>query len=135
MCLSRWNENALLLWQDLKANYDGRYTDADGSEREYREALTAVDHFGIANAFGLSDMHGNVWEWYQDYWHGNCKDAPRDGSAWLTLGENGYRVLRGGSWTFNPRNCRSAFRYLNQPSHRLNSLSFRVCCSPPRALQ
>ena len=50
------------------------------------------------NAFGLYDMHGNVWEWCQEYWHENYHGAPSDGRAWLTDGDDSKRILRGGSW-------------------------------------
>ena len=62
-----------------------------------------------ANGWGLHDMHGNVWEWVEDCWHGNYAGAPRDGSAW-TRGGYCNRVLRGGSWLNNPAALRSANR-------------------------
>ncbi len=61
------------------------------------------------NAFGLYDMHGNVWEWCQDDWHENYQGAPIDGSAWVAY-NMGTKVLRGGSWHNQPEICRSAFR-------------------------
>ena len=54
-----------------------------------------------SNAFGLHDMHGNVWEWVEDCWHDSYSGAPSDGSAWTTGGDCSKRVLRGGSWTTN----------------------------------
>ena len=114
------------------ANFDGSYAYSDGPRGEYRGETTAVDQFGIANAFGLSDMHGNVWEWCQDKWHGNYDGAPIDGSAWLSSGEGDLRVRRGGSWYDNPGDCRSAYRNGDFPDNRYDRIGFRVCCSAPR---
>ena len=92
------------------ANYNGQYTYADGPKGKNREKTTSVNEFDVANAFGLSDMHGNVFEWCQDHWHENYEGAPTDGSAWLTDNKEANRLLRGGSWVNNPRDCRSAYR-------------------------
>ncbi|PZO57455.1 MAG: hypothetical protein DCF15_07115, partial [Phormidesmis priestleyi] len=113
------------------ANYDGNYFYADGPKGAYRETTTPVDHFEIANAFGLSDMHGNVWEWCQDHYDSYDK-TPIDGSAWVTSDRDARRLLRGGSWFYNPGGCRSAFRNYNTPDFRLNIIGFRVSCSAPR---
>ena len=78
-----------------------------------------------ANAFGLYDMHGNVWEWTQDCWNGSYKGAPSDGTAWLS-GNCGRRVLRGGSWYYFPNNLRSASRYYDSTGFRINSNGFRL---------
>ena len=112
------------------ANYDGNYTYGDGPKGEFRDALTLVDHFGIANHFGLSDMHGNVDEWCQDAWHSNYDEAPTDGSPWV--GDSSSHVLRGGSWGFNPGYCRSAYRNYYDADNRGYNIGFRVCCSAPR---
>ncbi|MEM9447308.1 MAG: formylglycine-generating enzyme family protein [Cyanobacteria bacterium P01_E01_bin.6] len=117
------------------ANYRGTSRYNDGPKGEYRQETTSVFHFKVANAFGLCDMHGNVWEWCQDHWHGNYDDAPNDGSAWLTDNEGAPRVRRGGSWNFIPEDCRSAYRDLNYPVNRLSNVGFRVVCSAPRTLQ
>jgi formylglycine-generating enzyme required for sulfatase activity len=111
-------------------NYDGNYTYANGVKGEYREETTPVDHFDIANAWGLCDMHGNVYEWCQDH-SGSYEDTPKDGSAWLTDNSDASRVTRGGSWQYNPRFCRSACRYGNGPDGRTYRLGFRVSCSAP----
>ena len=105
-----------------------------GPKGEYREETTSVDHFDLANAFGLSDMHGNVWEWCEDHWHDSYEGAPIDGSAWLSEDENARRVVRGGSWIDVPWNCRSASRFYNTPDDAYNSIGFRVVCHAPRPL-
>ncbi len=80
------------------------------------------------NAFGLYDMHGNVWEWCQDDWYGNYEDAPIDGSARL-LDKNSIKVLRGGSWIYRPGLCRSASRLdVIRRDNRVNYIGFRVVC-------
>ncbi|MDJ0706968.1 MAG: SAV_2336 N-terminal domain-related protein [Leptolyngbyaceae cyanobacterium MO_188.B28] len=115
------------------ANYNGSAY-AGGVRGERRGDTTPVTYFGIANWFGLSDMHGNVREWCQDHWHKNYEGAPMDGSAWLSSDVGKDRVRRGGSWLSDPRYCRSAFRGFLQSDVRLNYIGFRVCCSPPRTL-
>ncbi|MBD1886448.1 formylglycine-generating enzyme family protein [Microcoleus vaginatus] len=78
------------------------------------------------NAFGLYDMHGNVWEWCSDRCHENYNGAPTDGSSWETT--NNYRVMRGGSWHNEPAICRSDFRCLIPDGHRGYG-GFRVAVS------
>ncbi|MEM9451956.1 MAG: formylglycine-generating enzyme family protein, partial [Cyanobacteria bacterium P01_E01_bin.6] len=107
----------------------------DGPKGEYRKETTSVFLFEVVNAFGLCDMHGNVWEWCQDHWHGNYDDVPSDGSAWLSDNEKARRILRGGSWFSYPESCRSAYRFLNDPDGRDDVIGFRVVCSAPRTLQ
>jgi formylglycine-generating enzyme required for sulfatase activity len=111
------------------ANYDCSVAYANGSIGEYRVETTPVDHFKIANAWGLCDMHGNVWEWCQDHWHGDYNGTPTDGSAWLSPEKNSYRVIRGGSWGYSPWLCRSACRGNGDPVIRGYSLGLRVSCS------
>ncbi|MCX7018871.1 MAG: formylglycine-generating enzyme family protein, partial [Candidatus Sumerlaeota bacterium] len=79
----------------------------------------------LSNAFGLFDMHGNVWKWCEDWYHDSYTDAPADGSAWVSPAGS-YRVLRGGLWFNLPRSCRSAYRLGNYPGDRLNYRGFRV---------
>jgi formylglycine-generating enzyme required for sulfatase activity len=114
------------------ANYNGADKDNgsynNGPKGIYRRETTPVDHFGLANALGLADMHGNVWEWCSDRWHDNYEDAPIDGSTWLSESNKMY-ILRGGSWLGAPLRCRSAARNRNAPDVDLNYLGFRVCCS------
>ncbi|KAF5430766.1 Formylglycine-generating enzyme, partial [Candidatus Methanophagaceae archaeon] len=77
------------------------------------------------NPWGLYDMHGNVWEWVQDKWHGNYDGAHTDGSA-RESGDGAYRVVRGGSWFNTARSCRSAIRPYDAPGNRFNTLGFRL---------
>ena len=96
----------------------------------YRQETSEVDIF-LANTFGLHDMHGNVWEWCADYYHNNYQEAPSDGSMWLINGNEEGRILRGGSWNSPPNICRSASRFLGNPSSRNKNIGFRVVCSFP----
>jgi formylglycine-generating enzyme required for sulfatase activity len=114
------------------ANYDGNYAYGQGPKGVDRGETTEVGSFGVANNFGLYDMHSNVWEWCQDDWHNDYKGAPIDGSAWLNNEEdNNGKLLRGGSWNINPGYCRSAFRYYNGLDYYdyLSHVGFRVVCS------
>ena len=111
------------------ANYNGTYTYASEPKGKYLQKTTDVGSFP-PNAFGLYDMHGNVWEWCQDDWHNNYIDAPKDGSGWTSRSGN-TKVVRGGSWFNVPRNCRSASRNLNVRVVRGNvsyDIGFRVVC-------
>jgi formylglycine-generating enzyme required for sulfatase activity len=88
-------------------------------------AFTAPGTAFAPNAFGLNNLHGNVWEWVQDRWHLNYIGAPDDGTAWES-GPLEQRVLRGGSWNFSPKNIRSADRIALDPSSSWSNIGFRV---------
>jgi formylglycine-generating enzyme required for sulfatase activity len=92
------------------ANYWGEQPFGAGPANGVAEEPVPVGSFGVANAFGLSDMHGNVAEWCQDVWHRSYAGAPADGSAWLAPGDDGRRVVRGGSYYSYGVDCRSAAR-------------------------
>jgi formylglycine-generating enzyme required for sulfatase activity len=107
------------------ANYDGNYTYANGKKGTYRKETTPVGQFP-PNAFGLYDMHGQVWEWCGDDWHDNYNGATEDGSAWIT-NKNNRSLLRGGSWRDDPVFCRSACRGGNLRRNIIGSgYGFRV---------
>ena len=90
-------------------------------------ATTPVGSLGPANGFGVCDMHGNVFEWCQDRWHGDYQGAPADGSAWTSGADQRTRVLRGGSWAHGADSCRSAARMLSgEPKARSRKIGFRV---------
>ena len=107
-----------------RANYAGYAVYGSGREGVYREKTVPVGSFP-ANAWGLHDVHGNVWEWVEDCWNENYQGAPRDGSAWVS-GNCSDRVLRGGSWDGMPRFLRSANRGRINSGTRSDLGGFRV---------
>ncbi|MBK1987087.1 SUMF1/EgtB/PvdO family nonheme iron enzyme [Sphaerospermopsis aphanizomenoides BCCUSP55] len=111
------------------ANYNGEYVYANGSKGIYRKETTNVGFFP-ANAFGLHDMHGLVWEWCEDGWYNTYIGAPTNGSARLS-GSDSHprRVLRGGSWSYRPVYCRSAYRVNYPAASRDLNHGFRIACS------
>ncbi|MTJ48864.1 formylglycine-generating enzyme family protein [Dolichospermum sp. UHCC 0259] len=110
------------------ANYNGNYTYGDGVKGVYRRETTEVGSLKIANEFGLYDMHGNVREWCQDDWHNSYEDAPIDGNAWIVNKAKSDKVLRGGSWIYDPEDCRSAYRYYDDAGFDDDNSGFRVVC-------
>ncbi len=107
-----------------QANYKGTRTYGAGRTGRYRQRPLAVGSFP-ANAFGLHDVHGNVWEWVQDCHHDGYAGAPANGSAWET-GQCDRRVARGGSWNLAPKYLRSAYRISESSGYRHNYVGFRV---------
>jgi eukaryotic-like serine/threonine-protein kinase len=108
-------------------NYDGSYTSAG----EYRQKTTAVGSFP-PNFFGLYDMHGNLWEWCLDEYVNNYRNTPVDGNPSgdiKTRNPNENRLLRGGSWNNNARNCRSTHRNWGAAAIRFINIGFRVVVS------
>ena len=112
------------------ANYSGNSTYANVPKGTRREKTIDVDSFP-PNAFGLYQMHGNVWEWCTDPWHKSYKNAPSDGRVWETEIERGdiNRVLRGGSWNGILHTNRSASRNVNAAGMHYSNNSFRIVCS------
>jgi len=99
------------------------------SRSRFRRYTSNVGSYEVANAFGLYDMHGSVWEWCADPWHINYHGAPIDGSVWLVGGDPHRRVLRGGSWNFSAELCRSASRSWNEADDGLRLCGFRIVFS------
>jgi formylglycine-generating enzyme required for sulfatase activity len=79
-----------------------------------------------ANAWGLYDLHGNIWEWCEDPYHGDYSGAPSDGRAWTEGGDQNARVLRGGSWVNLARGARAAIRAGLHPVYRNHVRGVRV---------
>jgi formylglycine-generating enzyme required for sulfatase activity len=114
------------------ANYDATATYGDGPKGTYREQTTDVGTF-LANAWGLQDMHGNVWEWCEDHWHDTYDFAPEDDQPWLipAAGNDSKRLLRGGSWP-QPRALPLGLPERRPPGLPQPQQRFPRLLSPPR---
>jgi eukaryotic-like serine/threonine-protein kinase len=110
------------------ANYCGEHIFASEPAGVYRHTTTPVGSLP-PNAFGLYDMHGNVWEWCADAWHPDYSGAPVDGSARISAASPILRILRGGSWHEVPGVCRSAARLKLAPDERDDMFGFRLALS------
>ncbi len=113
------------------ANYNGTFVYGRGAKGLYRHTTTAVGTFP-PNAFGLCDMHGNLWEWVADAWHACYDGAPTDGMPWAADPDSpraSWGVLRGGSWHDEPASCRSAVRLRSRRSEGDELVGFRVAAS------
>ena len=131
-----------IIYSDL-ANFRGtdasRFSSpAPDPQPLFREQTTPVGMFP-ANAWGLYDMHGNVWEWCLDSVHSSYEGGPYDGSAWEDpqAPKIEQRITRGGSWSMPPRCCRSAFRFpyrspsqADVPDGPYDDAGFRLVCLP-----
>ena len=110
------------------ANYNGTAVPyASAPKGDNRNKTTQVGIFP-PNAFGLYDMHGNVWEWCEDIFHESYEGAPIDGSPWKNNNRSMNRVLRGGSWFHDPGYCRSASRISDVPDKYNINIGLRVAC-------
>jgi formylglycine-generating enzyme required for sulfatase activity len=111
-----------------QANYNGNFTYGNGKPGISREKTVPVGALP-PNAWGLHEMHGNLWQWCQD-WHGGYQAGQVIDPQGPKTGKN--RILRGGSWGSHPVFCRSANRNFSAPDARTEFYGFRVCFSPPR---
>ncbi len=107
------------------ANYNGEFTFQGGPKGVYRHVPTPAGSFP-PNAFGLEDMHGNLWEWCADAWHDDYRGAPLDGSPWQGGPQAEYRVARGGCWHDIPAVCRSAARLKLLAAEGEEIIGFRI---------
>ncbi|WP_298908323.1 bifunctional serine/threonine-protein kinase/formylglycine-generating enzyme family protein [uncultured Nostoc sp.] len=114
------------------ANYNGEYTYGSAPKGENRQETVDVGSLP-ANAFGLYEMHGNVWEWCRDKYHNDYRGMPADGSAWVS-GNNNPWLLRGGSWFSQSSVCRSSARLDGSNSDvAVYDFGFRVVCTLVKA--
>lgn len=110
------------------ANFNGEYTYGSAPQGKNRQETVDVGSLP-ANAFGLYEMHGNVWEWCQDKYHNDYRGMPADGSAWVS-GNNNPCLLRGGSWFSQSSVCRSSARLDESNSDAMvYDFGFRVVCT------
>jgi hypothetical protein len=105
-----------------QVNYDGGYPYAGGKKGLNRGHTVPVGSLP-PNPWGLHEMHGNVWEWCED-WYEEYPRAPQVDPRGPAVGAG--RVLRGGSWSLHGRYCRSAYRFRYGPALRLGSIGFRL---------
>ncbi len=172
VCVNWDDASTYAYWLSVKTGHEYRLLTEAKWEYAARAGTTTAYHFGRmilgnqanynrnnegtvavgsypSNAFGLYDMHGNVWEWVEDCWHDDYTGALTNGSAWLSGCRKGneddcvgpdwwvkyckdnlvgreLRVLRGGSWDLNPQILRSANRVRNYAAIRDVSHGFRV---------
>jgi formylglycine-generating enzyme required for sulfatase activity len=108
-----------------QANFDGNHPYGNAPKGPFLKRTTKVGSYS-PNAWGLYDMHGNVWEYIEDIYQNSYMGLPTDGSANTTRGDSSRRVLRGGSWDSFGSRSRSAIRGWFLPSLRNSSFGFRI---------
>ncbi len=116
------------------ANFQGKFPFNNSPKGEFRETTVAVGTLGGPNAFGLYDMHGNVWEWCSDIWNESYEGAPTDGKSWDTGKIPYLRMIRGGAWDSLGGECRSNSRNRMTSTIRLNNIGLRIVADIPEQL-
>ena len=116
----------------LQANYDGNYPYNNNQKGHYKENTVPVNSFA-PNAWGLYNMHGNVWEWCRDWYDSNYYASCKSKGV-VTNPENtatgSLRVIRGGGWSDDAGSCRSADRDRSAPDYRNDGVGFRLVFVP-----
>lgn len=117
-----------------QANFNGNFPYGSGETGPYLRTTAKVGSYE-PNAFGLYDMHGNVWEWCADWYDANYyrnspKEDPLGPPMGVTPTDYGdyYLTIRGGSWLDDARACRSAYRFRAMPDNRYRMIGMRVVC-------
>jgi formylglycine-generating enzyme required for sulfatase activity len=108
------------------ANYDSKSPYASAPKSDSRMQTTPVGSLGIPNAFGLYDMHGNVWEWCLDTWHETHAQAPDDGRGREKADSNYVKVIRGGAWNSHAGQCRASAQRAQQNYRAVQAQRHRI---------
>lgn len=105
-------------------NYNGNYSYGLVHKQNFRQKTVPVGSL-MPNAYGLYDMHGNVYEWCLDDWHSNYNGAPDNQNPWFSRTSR-WKVVRGGSWNTSPQDCRSTSRSLHMADSAYGDIGFRL---------
>jgi formylglycine-generating enzyme required for sulfatase activity len=115
------------------ANYYGASRYGNSQFGVYRDRAVKVGILGVANGWGLFDMHGNVSEWCEDDYHNSYgrPGAPVNGTPWVDSPRAAFRMFRGGGWVDHAVFLRAADRRSYLPGYRTDGLGFRLVRTLP----